>query len=143
VAAWLTEQQVVPTAVGLNVWLAFSFLALCMLNVAGLLTAKFLRGGAEIGIRRALGAPRRVVFVQHVLEACGICVAGGVLALPLTLGGLWILRQQSQDYAALAQLDPAMFVALFALALLVGLVVGVLPAWRASGVEPGLQIKGA
>lgn len=140
-AQWLVEQQVVPDTVSLNVWLALSFQLLCMLNVAGLLTAKFLRGGAETGIRRALGAPRRSIFAQYVLEACGTCLAGGLLALPLTLGGLWILRQQAQDYAGLARLDVAMFVLLFALALAIGVLVGVVPAWRASGVEPGLQVK--
>lgn len=143
VGAWLVEQEVVPDTISLNVWLGLSFLLLCMLNVTGLLTAKFLRGGAEIGVRRALGAPRRSIFLQHVLEACAICLAGGMLALPLTWGGLWILRQQSQDYAPFAQLDPAMFALLFALALAVGVLVGVMPAWRASGVEPGLQVKGA
>ena len=116
---------------------------MCMLNVVGLLTAKFLRGGVEVGIRRALGASRRSIFLQHVLEACAICLSGGLLALPLTWGGLWILRQQAQDYVSLARLDLSMFVMLFVLALLVGVMVGVLPAWRASGVEPGLQVKSA
>ncbi|MET0330990.1 MAG: ABC transporter permease [Dyella sp.] len=140
---WLGMQQVVPDTVRLNVWLAGSFLLLCLVNVAGLLTAKFLSRGSEIGIRRALGAPRRAVFAQHVLEACTVCLAGGVLALPLTLGGLWILRQQADSFSALARLDLGMFTTLFALALGLGVLVGLLPAWRASMVQPGLQVKSA
>lgn len=142
VAAWLKQQDVVPDSVRLNVWLAGSFLLLCMINVAGLLAARFLRRSGEIGIRRALGAPRRAVFAQHVLEAGGACLAGGVLAIPLTWLGVWTLRQQGSEFSGLVHLDPRMFGALFALALAVGLLVGILPAWRAAAVEPGLQVKG-
>jgi putative ABC transport system permease protein len=141
VAAWLTKQNVIPDNARMNVWLAASFLLLCMANVAGLLTAKFLRRSGEIGIRRALGAPRRVVFMQYVLEATAVSALGGAVALPLTLLGLWIVRLQDQGFTDLARLDPLMFAGLFGLALLVGVLVGVLPAWRASTVEPGLQVK--
>ncbi len=143
VSAWLTQQNVIPDSARMNVWLAGSFLLLCMFNVVGLLTAKFLRRSGEIGIRRALGASRRAVFMQHVLESSGVSVLGGVLALPLTLLGLWIVRLQDQGFTDLARLDPLMFGGLFALAFAVGVLVGVLPAWRASTVEPGLQLKSA
>ncbi len=114
---------------------------LCMINVAGLLAARFLRRSGEIGIRRALGAPRLAVFLQHVLEAGGVCLVGGMLAIPLTWLGVWTLRQQGSDFSGLVHLDPLMFGALFALALAVGVLVGLVPAWRASAVQPGLQVK--
>ena len=40
-----------------------------------------------------------------------------------------------------ATMVPVVFGALFGLALLVGVLVGLLPAWRVAVVEPGLQIK--
>lgn len=141
VPQWLTMKNVVPSTARLNVWLAMSFLLLCMFNVAGLLAARFLYRSAEIGVRRALGASRASVFVQHVLEASAVCMLGGLLALPLTLLALWVMRRQGQDFSGLVRLDPVMFAGLFALALLVGLVVALIPAWRASAVEPGLQVK--
>ncbi|MBD8879049.1 ABC transporter permease [Rhodanobacter sp. 7MK24] len=141
VTGWLKQNDVVPDSVRLNVWLAGSFLLLCMFNVAGLLSARFLRRSGDVGIRRALGAPRRAVFMQHVLESGLVCLVGGMLALPLTLLGLWILRQQDNGFSGLARLDPAMFGALFALALTVGVLVGLVPAWRMSMIDPGLQIK--
>jgi putative ABC transport system permease protein len=143
VAAWLTQQNAVPDNARLNVWLAASFLLLCMVNVAGLLTARFLRRSVEIGIRRALGAPRGAIFAQYLLEATAVGVLGGLLALPLVLLGLWVLRMQDQGFTDMARLDPAMFGGLFALALVVGVLVGVLPGWRASRLEPGLQVKSA
>jgi putative ABC transport system permease protein len=141
VSEWLAKQNVIPDNARMNVWLAVSFLLLCMANVAGLLTAKFLRRSGEIGIRRALGAPRRAVFMQYVLEATAVSALGGAVALPLTLLGLWIVRLQDQGFTDLARLDPLMFAGLFALSLFVGVLVGVVPAWRASTVEPGLQVK--
>ncbi|HET8819556.1 MAG TPA: ABC transporter permease, partial [Xanthomonadaceae bacterium] len=56
---WLEYNEVVPSDVRLQVWLAFGFLAVCLLNTVGLLLAKFLRRSSEIGVRRALGASRR------------------------------------------------------------------------------------
>jgi putative ABC transport system permease protein len=143
VQQWLTLQNVIPDNVRLNVWLAGSFLVLCMVNVAGLLAAKFMRRGAEVGIRRALGASRRAVMVHHLFEAGMVCLLGGVLAWPLTLLGLALLRMQDQGFTDLARLDTNMFAALFALALGVGVLVGLLPSWRVSMVQPGLQVKSA
>ncbi|MFC3652028.1 ABC transporter permease [Dyella humi] len=143
VREWLMLQNVIPDNVRLNAWLAGSFLMLCMMNVAGLLAAKFMRRGTEVGIRRALGASRRSVMLQHLVEAGLICLLGGVLAWPLTLLGLALLRMQDQGFTDLARLDVTMFASLFALALLVGLLVGLLPSWRVSRIQPGLQIKSA
>lgn len=143
VQQWLTLRDVIPDSVRLNVLLASSFLLLCMVNVAGLLAAKFMRRSSEVGIRRAMGASRRAVMVQHLAEASAVCMLGGLLAWPLTLLGLYLLRMQDQGFTDLAHLDVAMFGALFVLALLVGVLVGLLPSWRVSLVQPGLQIKSA
>lgn len=140
---WLTFQHVIPDSVRLNVWLALSFLLLCMVNVAGLLAAKFLRRSNEVGVRRALGARRGEIVGQFLLEALLICAMGAVVALPLTELGLHILRMQDDGYTDLAQLDLRMFGALFLLALVVGLAIGVLPALRMARVQPGLQTKAA
>ncbi|HEX7324020.1 MAG TPA: ABC transporter permease [Rhodanobacteraceae bacterium] len=141
VSQWLRDNQVVPASTRVNVWLAVAFLVLCMLNVMGLLSARFLRRSQEIGIRRALGARRSEVFLQHILEGAFVCLLGGVVAIPLTVLGLWILRQQGSDFAGLVHLDPAMFGALVLLSVVVGVLVGLLPAWRAAVIEPGLQVK--
>ncbi len=141
--AWLESNYVVPENVRLNVLLAGGFLLLCMVNVAGLLAARFLRRSTEMGVRRGLGAPRQAIFAQCVWEAGSAGVFCGALALPLTLFGLWVVRQQQLGYTDLAHLDSLMFAGMFVLALVVGLLVGLLPAWRACIVQPALQIKSA
>ncbi len=139
--AWMALNHVIPDDVSLNLMLAGGFLLLCMVNVAGLLAARFLRRQADVAIRRALGAARRHVFVQHVIEAGLLGLAGGLLAWPLTLLGLWIVRMQPVAYAGAAHFSGAVFAMLMLLSLGVGLMVGVLPAWRVCRQPPALQIK--
>ncbi|PJJ96831.1 ABC transporter ATP-binding protein [Lysobacteraceae bacterium NML91-0213] len=138
---WLAENEVVPADVRLQVWLAFGFLAVCLLNTVGLLLAKFMRRGGEIGVRRALGASRRSIFMQCLVEAGTVGLAGGALGLLLALAGLWAVRMQPAEYAGLARMDPTMLLATFAMALVASLVAGVLPAWRAMQVTPAIQLK--
>ena len=141
VMEWLEYRNVVPGDVRLQMWLAFGFLLVCLVNTVGLLLAKFLRRSGEIGVRRALGASRMEIFKQCLVEAGTIGLAGGMLGLLLALGGLWAVRQRPADYAALAHLDGSMLLLTFALAIVASLLAGVLPAWRAMQVAPALQLK--
>jgi putative ABC transport system permease protein len=138
---WLAANRVVPSDVRLNLWLALGLLALCLVNVAGLLAARFLRRSTELGVRRVLGAPRSAIFIACLVESSAAGLIGGMLALPLTLCGLWLVRQQAQQYASMAQFKPALFALLLLLAIATGVLVGLLPAWRATRLQPALQVK--
>ena len=139
---WLDYQQVVPGDVQLQTWLALGFLLVCLVNTVGLMLAKFLRRAPELGVRRALGASRRALFVQLLVESGVVGLAGGLGGLLLACLGLWLVRRQPADYAPLAHLDGAMLLLTFLLAVGASLLAGVLPAWRACHVSPGLQLKG-
>jgi putative ABC transport system permease protein len=141
VMGWLDYNKVVPGDVRLQAWLALGFLLVCLVNTVGLMLAKFLRRSAELGVRRALGASRREVFTQLLVESGVIGLTGGVAGLLLALLGLWLVRKQPSDYAALAHLDLAMLAATFLLAVGATLLAGLLPAWRACQVTPALQLK--
>ncbi|MBB2804367.1 ABC transporter ATP-binding protein [Xanthomonas arboricola pv. zantedeschiae] len=141
VMEWLDFKKVVPSDVRLQTWLAFGFLLVCLVNTVGLLLAKFMRRSGEIGVRRALGATKRSIFAQSLVEAGTIGLVGGILGLGLAALGLWGVRQQPAQYADLARLDPAMLLATFALALVASIVAGLLPAWRACTVPPAIQLK--
>ncbi len=133
--------NVVPGDVRLQMWLAFGFLLVCLVNTVGLLLAKFLRRSGEIGVRRALGGSRIEIFKQCLVEAGTIGLAGGLLGLLFALAGLWAVRQRPTEYASLAHLDGSMLLLTFALAIAASLLAGILPAWRAMQVTPALQLK--
>jgi putative ABC transport system permease protein len=137
----LDFNHAVPSDVRLQTWLAFGFMIVCLLNTVGLLLAKFLRRSSEIGVRRALGASRRAIFTQCMVEAGVVGLAGGAGGLGLALLGLWAVRQQPSDYAKLAHLDPAMLLTTFVIAIVASLLAGALPAWRACQVAPAIQLK--
>ena len=141
VIEWLDFKEVVPNDARLQTWLALGFLLVCLINTVGLLLTKFLRRSAEIGVRRALGASKRSIFLQLLVEAGMIGVVGGVLGLGLAWLGLWAVRHQPADYAELAQLDLPMLAATFGLALAASLLAGLLPAWRGCQVTPAIQLK--
>jgi putative ABC transport system permease protein len=125
----------------MQVWLAFGFLLVCLLNTVGLLLAKFMRRASEIGVRRALGASRRAIFTQCLVEAGTVGLAGGLLGLALAQLGLWAIRQQPTGFADILHLDATMLLATFALAILASVLAGMLPAWHACRVAPAIQLK--
>jgi len=141
--SWLREEEVVPDDVRLQAGLAFGFLLICVVNTVGLLLAKCLRRSREIGVRRALGATRREIFTQFMVEAAIVGLAGGLLGLGFAELGLFGIRHQPAQYATLAHLDLAMFFFNFVVALLASLIAGLLPAWRACVLAPAPQLKAA
>ncbi len=138
---WLNDQQVVPGDVRLQAAMAFGFLFICIVNTIGLLLAKCLRRSHEIGVRRALGASRRAIFGQFMVESAVVGLTGGMLGLIFAELGLWGIRQQPAQYATLAHLDIAMFALTFVVALLASVIAGLLPAWRACTLVPAPQLK--
>jgi len=138
---WLNYKHVVPGDVRLQTWLALGFLLVCLVNTVGLMLAKFMRRAGELGVRRALGASRRALFTQLLVESGVIGLAGGLGGLLLAYLGLWLVRRQPTDYALLAHLDGAMLLMTLVLAVGASLLAGVLPAWRACQIAPGLQLK--
>jgi putative ABC transport system permease protein len=141
VMQWLDFNEVVPGDVRLQAWLAFGFLLVCLVNTVGLLLAKFLRRGGEIGVRRALGASRRAIFAQALVEAGAIGLAGGLAGLALAQLGLWAIRKLNEDFANIVHLDFQMLATNFALAVAASLLAGLLPAWRACQITPAVQLK--
>ncbi|QNA87577.1 FtsX-like permease family protein [Massilia sp. Dwa41.01b] len=141
VTEWMEEREVVGKDTKLSAWLAFGFLLLCLVNTIGLLLAKFSVRAAEVGIRRALGASRREIFRQFLVESAVVGLAGGVLGLVLAFGALALIAMQSSEVAAIARMDLTMLAFTFALSVFAAVLAGLLPTWRACQVTPALQLK--
>jgi len=85
----------------------------------------------EIGIRMAIGAKRRTILMQFLIEAATLCIFGGLLALAIA----WPLTLVMQEFlpASLSLLVVGLALTVSALT---GLVAGFLPAWRAARMDP-------
>ena len=141
VRTWLEVNEVVPSDVRLQSWIALGFLLVCLINTVGLLLTKFLRRSSEIGVRRALGTSKRSIFAQLLVESGIIGLVGGLAGLGLACLGLWAVRQQPAQYADLARLDMPMLAATFGLAVITSVLAGLLPAWRGCQITPAIQLK--
>ena len=89
VGQWLAANHVVKKDNRVLIGIALLFLGVCLVNVVGLLLAKFLNNAALTGLRRALGASRRDIVRQHLAEVLLLGVAGGVLGLVIAMAGLY------------------------------------------------------
>ena len=142
VPAFLDHEQVVPSDTKVSLLVALGLLIVCLVNTAGLLLAKFLRRSSEIGVRRALGAPRLAIYAQFLTEAGMIGLAGGVLGLLLTGVGVasvsWVLPK---DIASLARLDFSLLALTLLVAVIATTLAGLYPTFRASRVQPAWQLK--
>ncbi len=141
VTEWMKDQKVVSHDVEVQTGLGFAFLIVCLVNTVGLLLAKFTRKSGEIGLRRALGASRRDVFTQYIVEAGVVGLSGGLLGLLLTGLGLVGVRALYEQYKTVAQLDWTMITMTVVLAIVSAVLAGVYPTWRACSVQPAAQLK--
>jgi putative ABC transport system permease protein len=142
VREWLTYEHVVSDEARILVLVSFSFLFVCVLNAMGLMLAKFMGRAPDIGVRRALGANKRAILSQCLIEAGVVGVAGGVLGVLLTVLGLAGLRSLlSEQILELTHLDPTGIGIALLLAVGATVLAGLYPTWRAAQVQPAWQLK--
>ncbi|MCP4662897.1 MAG: FtsX-like permease family protein [bacterium] len=137
--AWLDEDGVVPPESRSLMVISLLFLSVCSINLIGLLLSKFLARAPEIGVRRALGASRRAVFLQHLVECLLIGGLGGMLGVALGAGGLALINRMFEDLRL--YLDVPMVLTAILLALVSGILAGTYPAWRICSIAPADHLK--
>jgi putative ABC transport system permease protein len=142
VGQWLQMMKVVPKTSALSLIVSVSFLLICLVNVVGLMLARFMRRAPEIGVRRALGASRGAIYRQFLTEAAAIGLAGGVLGLLLTALGMdGIGHVFEPEIAQLATLDASLLLLTVLVAVAASLIAALYPTWRAAQVQPAWQLK--
>jgi putative ABC transport system permease protein len=85
----------------------------------------------EIGIRKAIGARRRTILLQFLLEAIALCLLGGIIGLIIAFPLTFLVDQILPTSMPFAVVGIALLVSI-----LVGVISGLLPAYRAAKLDP-------
>lgn len=108
------------------------------IGIMNIMLASILERIREIGVRRAMGATQHNILTQFLAEAVLISVAGGVAGI--ITGGL--LSSGIERFAEIKTIVSGMSVAVaFGVSITVGLVFGIIPAWRAAKQDPVVCLR--
>ncbi len=86
----------------------------------------------EIGTRKAIGAKRRAILQQFLLEASMICLVGGAIGVALSFG----VAAAIDRFVLPASVSLPIVIIALTVSVAVGVISGFIPAWRASRLNP-------
>ena len=85
----------------------------------------------EIGLRKAIGATRRTILTQFLLESSVICLIGGIIGL---IAAILLSFMLNQFFPTSVQYDVVILA--IVISLLTGIVSGLAPAYTAAKMDP-------
>jgi predicted permease len=116
-------------------------------NVANLLLVRAVARRTQTALRLAVGASRRQIIGQALVEAVLLAMAGGVAGLVVAIVAarlLLALAFRSSHFLPISTLpSPTVLAFAFAVALLTGIVFGAAPAWFATRTDPVEALRGS
>jgi predicted permease len=116
-------------------------------NVANLLLARAVSRRSQTALRLALGASRRQIVTQALVESVLLALAGGVVGLAVAIGAARLLITLAFAGAAFVPIEttpsPMVLAFTFSLALVTGILFGAAPAWFATRTDPIDALRGA
>ena len=102
-------------------------------GIANVMSISVIQRSGEIGIRRALGHTKVTIAMQFVLEALFVGVLGGLAGV---LAGVGVIYLVSAVLGWIATLNIPLFLVAGGMALIVSVIAGLYPAWKAARLEP-------
>ena len=113
--------------------IASSSLVIGGVGILGVMLLSIQERVSEIGIRRAVGAKRRDILIQFVVESSFLGILGGIAGLLLGLGASAGAKMISEMPIVL---DPEYIVLSLVFSLATGLIFGIYPSWKAARLDP-------
>jgi len=115
-------------------------LAVAGIGIMNVMLVSVSERTGEVGLLKALGANERQILAIFLVEAALLSTAGGVVGLVL---GTAIVMLGNSFYPAVEIVTPLWAIgAVMLLSIGTGVVFGVLPAWRAAGLDPVAALQG-
>ena len=87
----------------------------------------------EVGLRKALGATRKQIMLQFLIESALLCVVGGFLGLLLAIGATQLVGAILEMTMTIT---PGYVVLSVAVSSIIGILAGLYPAWKAARLDP-------
>jgi putative ABC transport system permease protein len=87
----------------------------------------------EIGIRKAIGAKRRSILMQFLFESAVICLGGGLIGISIAAAITALIIKMDLIPASLS---PGIMIAAVIISALVGVVAGIVPAYKGARLDP-------
>jgi predicted permease len=116
-------------------------------NVANLLLARAVARRGQTAIRLAVGASRREIITQALIESVVLAIAGGIAGLFVAMGAARLLLalafRSSQFLPISTQPSPIVLLFAFGVAVVTGIVFGAAPAWFATRTHPIEALRGS
>lgn len=106
------------------------FMLLPAINLVNLNIGRSMERASEIGVRKAFGAPVRVLLGQFVIENVFITLLGGLIALGLSVLILYLINQSGWILHSDLTINLSVLAISVLLCLIFGVLSGVIPAWR-------------
>jgi putative ABC transport system permease protein len=127
------QSSVARTFSLLVVSIAISSLVIGGVGILGVMLLSIQERISEIGVRRAVGARRRDILIQFLVESSFLGALGGIAGLFLGLGASAAVRMISGMPVVL---EPTYILLALAFSLATGLIFGIYPAWKAARLDP-------
>lgn len=103
------------------------------IGIMNIMLVSVIERTREIGIRKAIGAKRRSILIQFLLESAGISSFGGVIGV---LGGYGAAYIATNFFSTAVVISKNVVIGSFLFSIIVGVVFGVYPASKASKLSP-------
>jgi putative ABC transport system permease protein len=133
-----TQQQATQVFTSLLASIAAVSLLVGGIGIMNIMLVSVTERTREIGVRKALGATRRNILMQFLIEALTLCLLGGLLGILLGIGTAILLAKVMQWNTLISPM--AVGIA-FAFSAAVGLFFGIWPARRASRLDPIVALR--